>query len=241
MNQITSQPLPASPDRPTIEAIRALPMFHEVADAVIARVAEIAHVRTLAPGEKLFVQGTSNMCLHLLVSGQISTFRTAHDGTVTVIDVVRPPGHLGLQGLPARLPSLVGAEAVSPSRVITVDGQSLLSLLSVEPSLAGVLLKAEAQDVRALVLQVCDLKLRTTAQRLGHYLLSLAPDPMGTSASLRLPFDKRLLAARLGCRQENLSRAFAALRELGVETHGSRVTMNDLARLRTYAVAYDEP
>ena len=55
-------------------------------------------------------------------------------------------------------------------------------------------------------------KLRTTAQRLGHYLLELAPDKTSNSATLRLPFDKRLLAARLGCRQENLSRAFATLR-----------------------------
>jgi hypothetical protein len=52
---------------------------------------------------------------------------------------------------------------------------------------------------------------------------------------MRLPFDKRLLAARLGCRQENLSRAFAALRSLGVETHGSRVILHDVARLRDYS------
>jgi len=85
------------------------------------------------------------------------------------------------------------------------------------------------------VRQVCDLKLRTTAQRLGCYLLALSKDQTATTASMRLPFDKRLLAARLGCRQENLSRAFAALRSLGVETHGSRVILHDVARLRDYS------
>ena len=89
--------------------------------------------------------------------------------------------------------------------------------------------------LRSLVLQVCDLKLRTTAQRLGHYLLELAPDQNGRSATLRLPFDKRLLAARLGCRQENLSRAFAALRGFGVETHGARVILHDIASLKAYS------
>jgi hypothetical protein len=52
---------------------------------------------------------------------------------------------------------------------------------------------------------------------------------------MRLPFDKRLLAARLGCRQENLSRAFAALRGFGVETHGARVILHDIAKLRAYS------
>jgi CRP/FNR family transcriptional activator FtrB len=98
------------------------------------------------------------------------------------------------------------------------------------------LLRAEAREFRALLRQVCDLKLRTTAQRLGCYLLSLAPAHHGNATALRLPFDKRLLAARLGCRQENLSRAFAALRGFGVETHGARVILHDIEKLRDYSV-----
>ena len=62
--------------------------------------------------------------------------------------------------------------------------------------------------------QVRDLKLRTAAQRLGCYLLARVKDGEAVKADFRLPFDKGLLAARLGCRQENLSRAFATLRDL---------------------------
>jgi len=43
-------------------------------------------------------------------------------------------------------------------------------------------------------------------------------------------------AARLGCRQENLSRAFATLRSAGVETHGSLVVLHDIPALRDFAV-----
>ena len=49
--------------------------------------------------------------------------------------------------------------------------------------------------------------------------------------------NKGLLASWLGCRAENLSRAFVALRAYGVETHGSRVLLHDVARLRAYAGA----
>jgi hypothetical protein len=70
--------------------------------------------------------------------------------------------------------------------------------------------------------------------------LSLSTEKVANATALRLPFDKRLLAARLGCRQENLSRAFAALRGFGVETHGARVTLHDIAKLQDYAVP-DEP
>ena len=55
-----------------------------------------------------------------------------------------------------------------------------------------------------MVRQVRDLKLRTAAQRLGCYLLARVKDGEAHKADFRLPFDKGLLAARLGCRQENL-------------------------------------
>jgi CRP-like cAMP-binding protein len=219
--------------------LREVTMFAGLDDRVLTRLALISELRSCAPGQMLYGQGDRNVPFCILVSGQISFFRTAPDGTVTVVDVANQSGHAGLQVVLTQLPSLGGAEIVAPSRVIVVDPAGLRALLPEEPSLSSALLLAEAMDLRNLVLQVFDLKLRTTAQRLGHYLLELAPDMTSRSATLRLPFDKRLLAARLGCRQENLSRAFATLRTLGVETRGARVVLHDIPKLRDYAVAFD--
>jgi CRP/FNR family transcriptional activator FtrB len=227
--------------RPEIAQLRDVTIFGRLEDRVLTRLAGISELRSFDTAERLYAQGEMNGSFCVLVSGQVSFFRTAPDGTVTVVDVLQPPGHIGLQAVLTQMPILTGAEAVAPTRVIQVDGAGLRALLRDEPSLASGLLLAEAMDFRSLVLQVCDLKLRTTAQRLGHYLLELAPDQSSPSATLRLPFDKRLLAARLGCRQENLSRAFATLREQGVETRGARVVLHDIPRLRDYAMAFDGP
>jgi CRP-like cAMP-binding protein len=230
-----------TPDRPAIAQLRGMTIFASLADHVLDRIAAVSELRNLETGTRLYAQGDLNIPFCILVSGQMSFFRTAPDGTVTVVDVVPPLGHTGLQAVLTQMPVLTGVEAVAPSRAILINGAGLRALIHEEPSLATALLLAEAKDFRALVLQVCDLKLRTTAQRLGYYLLELAPDKTSQSATLRLPFDKRLLAARLGCRQENLSRAFATLREQGVETRGARVVLHDIPRLRDYAVAFDEP
>lgn len=228
-------------DRPTIEQLRDTTIFGALEDRMLDRLAAISELRAYEAGTRLYAQGEQNIPLCIVMSGQLSFFRTAPDGTVTVVDVVHPSGHTGLQAVLTQMPVLTGVEVVSPSRLILIDGDGLRTLLRDEPSLATALLMAEAMDFRSLVLQVCDLKLRTTAQRLGHYLLELAPDKTSQSATLRLPFDKRLLAARLGCRQENLSRAFATLRDQGVETRGARVVLHDIPRLRDYAVAFDGP
>lgn len=228
-------------ERPTVTQLREVTIFGNLEDRVLDRLAAISELRSFESGTRLYSQGELHVPFCILVSGQMSFFRTAPDGTVTVVDVVHPTGHTGLQAVLTRMPVLTGVEVVAPSRAILIDGGGLRGLLHDEPSLASALLLAAAMDFRSLVLQVCDLKLRTTAQRLGHYLLELAPDKTSHSATLRLPFDKRLLAARLGCRQENLSRAFATLREQGVETRGARVVLHDIPRLRDYAVAFDGP
>jgi CRP-like cAMP-binding protein len=228
-------------DRPAIDQLRDTAIFGGLEDRVLDRLAAISEQRGLEAGARLYAQGELDIPLCIVISGQLSFFRTAPDGTVTVVDVVPASGHTGLQAVLTQMPVLTGVEAVSLSRVILVDGAGLRALLREETSLSAALLLAEAMDFRSLVLQVCDLKLRTTAQRLGYYLLELAPDKSSHSATLRLPFDKRLLAARLGCRQENLSRAFATLREQGVETRGARVVLHDIPRLRDYAVAFDGP
>jgi CRP-like cAMP-binding protein len=228
-----------SMERPTSRQLRGIAIFSSLEDRVLDRLAACAETRVLQTGTRLFSQGDIDIPFCILVSGQISSFRSAPDGSVTVVDVLQPPGHTGLQAVLTQMPVLTGVDTVAPSTIILIEAAGLRAMLPEEPSLASALLLAEALDLRALVLQVCDLKLRTTAQRLGHYLLQLAPDKASESATLRLPFDKRLLAARLGCRQENLSRAFATLREQGVETRGARVVLHDIPRLRDYAVAFD--
>lgn len=227
------------PERASVAQLRGLPIFADLEDRLLDRLAAVSELKSFDAGTRVCAQGDPNVPMCILLFGQMSFFRTAPDGTVTVVDVVHPNGYTGLQSVLTQMPMLTGVEAVAPSRAILIDGVGLRAMLGEEPALASALLRAEAQDFHALVLQVCDLKLRTTAQRLGHYLLELAPDKTSRSATLRLPFDKRLLAARLGCRQENLSRAFATLREQGVETRGARVVLHDIPRLRDYAVAFD--
>jgi hypothetical protein len=54
------------------------------------------------------------------------------------------------------------------------------------------------------------------------------------NATFELPFDKSLIARRLGMKPETFSRALAKLRGIGVETQGATVNVEDLDRLRAY-------
>jgi CRP-like cAMP-binding protein len=89
--------------------------------------------------------------------------------------------------------------------------------------------------LRRLVQQIEHLTVRSSTERLADFLVKLA-DNRNERAILRLPYDKGLIAARLGMQPETLSRALAKLRPLGVETKGSRVTIRDVDALRRHCV-----
>lgn len=220
---------------PMLQTLRTTPLLRDLPDPLLDRLAAISKIVTVAEDAEICRQGDAADQLIIVLDGQLAGFSTAANGTTAVVEVIRTGETLGLATLLARLPRLLGVRAVAPSRLLSIDAKGLLTLVEQEPSLVTALLRAEASEFRALVRQVCDLKLRTTAQRLGCYLLSLNTERQANATALRLPFDKRLLAARLGCRQENLSRAFAALRGFGVETHGARVILHDIASLKAYS------
>ena len=217
------------------QALRATPLLRDLTDSVLDRLAAISKIVNAPEDTEICRQGEAADALLIVLDGQLVGFTTAANGTTAVVEVIRSGETLGLATLLARLPRLLGVRTVTPSSLISIDALGLLALVEQEPALVTALLRAEANEFRALVRQVCDLKLRTTAQRLGCYLLSLTSERQANATALRLPFDKRLLAARLGCRQENLSRAFAALRGFGVETHGARVILHDIASLKAYS------
>ena len=112
-------------------------------------------------------------------------------------------------------------------------------VVAAQPAAAMAMMRAMSAELGNMTRQVVDLKVRIAAQRLGTYLLSQVKEPAATQAEFRLPVTKGLLAPWLGCRAENLSRAFMALRAYGVETHGSRVVLHDVSRLRAYAGAVE--
>lgn len=220
---------------PIVAALRMTPLLRDLPDAVIDQLAAISKIVNVPEDAEICRQGDSADELFIVLDGQLAGFSASANGSTAVVEVIRSGETLGLATVLARLPWLIGVRTVTASRLLTIESQALLEYVEQEPSLVTALLRAQANEFRSLVRQVCDLKLRTTAQRLGCYLLSLTNEARANATALRLPFDKRLLAARLGCRQENLSRAFAALRGFGVETHGARVILHDIAKLKAYS------
>ncbi|HEY1936290.1 MAG TPA: cyclic nucleotide-binding domain-containing protein [Acetobacteraceae bacterium] len=218
------------------DAIKKIPLFSQLDNSLLIRIGSVSTVVAVPAGEVLLRRGEVADSLNFLLEGRVTLSGAAIDGSSAIVDVLQPVSGVAIATVLGDLPCPISAQAVVASLLLIVAAGPLRTLISRAPSLAGAVLREVASDFGALMRQVLDLKLRSTPQRLGCYLLEQVEDPQADHADFRLPFDKGLLAARLGCRQENLSRAFATLRDVGVETHGARVTLHDVMALRNYAL-----
>lgn len=222
--------------QPVESVLGELPDFAGLDRGLLRQIAASGRVVRSPPRTMLCRQGTHPDALRYLLDGQAALTQKTANGVQVVIDLALPVSGLVVASALAATPYLMSAEAITAVTVLEIAAAPLRQLIDTAPSLATSMLRRVSLDSQSATKQVLDLKLRTTAQRLGCYLLSLVRNPADNQAEFRLPVQKGMIAGQLGCRFENLSRSFAMLRDLGVETHGSRVKLHDIASLEAYAI-----
>jgi len=221
------------------DALRRVGIFDRARPETRARLLEAAEALTLPPGGVLHRQGERPAALHLLLVGRL-VLEAQADDSVAVIEVCDAPATMVTAAVVRDRPYMSTAVALETAELLALPADVVRGCLAADPDFALALLDEMADRMRGLVAQVQSLKLRTGPQRLAHYLLELA-GPEAPPGEVLLPYDKRLVAARLGMTAESLSRAFAALRRYGVTTRGLRVVLADPARLRDFSKPPAEP
>jgi CRP/FNR family transcriptional activator FtrB len=217
--------------------LKAVPGFAQLDGDSLEQVAAASGLTEAGAGDVLFREGAEPEALYVLLDGRVSLTGTAPDTSSTVIDILEPASSFVLATVLCNEPYLMSAQTVSSALLVRIAAEAVRALVAARPAAAMAMIHAMSAELANMTRQVVDLKVRIAAQRLATYLLGLVREPDATEAAFRLPVAKGLLAPWLGCRAENLSRAFTVLRPFGVETHGSRVTLHDIARLRSYVGA----
>ncbi len=149
-------------------------------------------------------------------------------------DAVHPvvdPFRIAVRASPAGDLAEQRAAVRAAARLLRVPAASLRRKMQADPDICIAMLASTLQHLRLLVDQIEQLKAQTGAQRVAEFLLSLAQAESGP-ARVELPYDKSLLAGRLGMKPESLSRAFLRLKASGVTVEQAHVAIAELGRLR---------
>ncbi|MBT3701795.1 MAG: Crp/Fnr family transcriptional regulator [Alphaproteobacteria bacterium] len=220
-----------------IDQIAAIGPFADLPREDVEVLIGAAQPRHFARHSLLFSQGDPADSFFVILEGRVKLFTATEDGDENVVNVFGEGRSFGEAAMFASGRFPVNAEVVEDARLVRIMADHLFSHLAENKDLAFRMLAVMARRHRQFQKDITDIKSKTPGQRLGGFILAQTlaqTDVLSGSVSTSLPFDKALIAARIGIKPESLSRALARLRDIGVDCQGRDVHIEDIQRLREF-------
>jgi len=214
-------------------AMRSLPLFAGVATAHVDHMLQVSFLQRFPAHVELVREKEPADFLHVIVDGQVEVFAAYRDRETTV-SLLGPGQSFIVAAVVLDKVYLKSARALSPSRILMIPADAVRKCFSEDASFARALAIEVALAYRGVVKELKNQKLRSGLERLANWLL-VRDAECGSTGKLILPFDKKVLAARLGMAPEVLSRSLAALARYHVVVSGPSIQLNDLDALRKLA------
>ena len=217
-----------------LQIITRLAVFRGLKSETVQHIIAPATAVMLRPHELIMRQDDPATAFFIVIDGWVKLYRSTSAGDETVIDMMTKGDSFAEAVAFTGNRYIATAEAVSTARVGRIPADHLVRCIRGSPDIALAMIASISQHMHHLVQQVEQLKAQSGVQRVAEFLASLSLAEHGHCA-LALPYDKILIAGRLGLTPESLSRAFARLRNIGVVVEASNVIVNDVAKLRRLA------
>ena len=207
------------------------PIMASLGQASLARMLDLAAAVSFEARDILFREGEHADVFYCVLSGYVRLYRLNKDGREADIRICGPGDSFAECLLYLGPNYRYNAQAAEGVTLARFDLAKVRAAAEQDVEISRAIMQALATHLLTTMDCVANDRLQTAPQRVAHFLLTSCPKE-STSASIRLPFQKSLLAGKLGLAPEALSRAFSALRGAGVTVRGRLIQINDVNALR---------
>jgi CRP-like cAMP-binding protein len=210
--------------------IRSTAIFSGLSPETLENLISDASVQQHDRSEVLFMQGDQAIAFYVVLEGWVKVYRMTPAGEEAIVGVFTRGQSFAEAAAftggnyPAR------CEAVTECRTLIIPARRLFDRIRESPEIGLAMLASTSHHLHQLIQQIEQLKAHTGAQRIAEFLISLAPVAEGP-CTIALPYDKVLIAGRLGMKPESLSRAFQRLRGVGVLIKQNMASITDVKTL----------
>lgn len=220
-------------DRDVLLQLQFAPLFTGLAEKDVRELLDEAELLVLEHEHLLYREGAPVDRFYVVLDGHVELSLDV-DGRKSVVEVARRSTVLGDAAMFGPGHYFMTARVLTHARLLAVPAASFRDRLEKRLDITLHMLTTLSFRLRMLIRQIAELKLKSTAQRLGSFLITLSDAESGR-VELRFPYDKKLVADQLGMKPESLSRALGKLAKVGVESRPDNVVLvADMARLREF-------
>ncbi|MCB1331409.1 MAG: Crp/Fnr family transcriptional regulator [Maritimibacter sp.] len=221
--------------KPKYERIaRKSTLLANAPEDVVTALLDRATIHRCDRGTTIFAQDDPAEAIFIVLDGWVKLHRIAASGIEAIVGVFSR-GHSFGESVAMRQGTYpVFAESVTDCILMRFEARDMFNHMRKNPEMALAILNATYAHLISFIEQIEQLKARTGPQRVAEFLLALTKAPVG-ACSVKLPYDKVLIAGQLGMKPESLSRAFTKLRGQGVRVRQTSAEIDDVQTLRGYA------
>jgi len=223
--------------------VASVALFAGFPPAILASVARQSWAFAAPRGTTFLARGALLPGILALAYGSAKLALRAPDNEERVLRLVSAGQTFGESAALLGRASAYEAIALAESKLVVIPVAQVLFLLERDSRFARQLVTALAEAKLGLLSELEATTLRRGAQRLAHYLGSLAePAQVPGQFVARLPASKTLIASRLDMKKETLSRLLRSLARQGViEVRRREIDILDRERLAQIAPFDGEP
>lgn len=225
-----------------IEQMRELRVFKDVETGRVDQMLKCSFLQRFPAGVELVSEGETADFLNVVVDGTVEVF-SAYRDRETTISTLGPGQCFITAAVVLDRVNLKSARSLTPARILLIPAVSVRQHFTEDAAFARCLALDLAEGYRLVVKELKNQKLRSGLERLANWIVAYRAQ-LGNVAQFELPFEKKVLAARLGLAPEVLSRSFAALAPFKVKVSGATIRINDveaLTRLARPTPTIDDP
>jgi CRP/FNR family transcriptional regulator, cyclic AMP receptor protein len=208
-----------------IAFLRSVPLFADLDQATLSRLARVSRSTSLPKGYLLFSQADQAESAYVVYSGRVDIMLTTADGRELVINEMGPGDCFGELSLVTNLPRSTSAIARRASDVLIIPRDEFLSELEANPKMLRRLLETTAHRLQISGERESALAFLDASARLARILLQLDRE-FSTDGFVTISQDD--LAQRLGLARQTVAKTLGQWRRSGwlVTGRGKIVVLN---------------
>jgi CRP/FNR family transcriptional activator FtrB len=207
------------------EKLQAIALFADLSPQTWHALHDAMTIEELPSRTILLQEGEVSPWLYLVPEGPVQVF-TSRAGRRTTITVLSAPALVPAEIAFCEGPSPVSARTLNRCTVGRIAAEDARALVRRRREVAELMSRHLALRWRDLLREAKGLRARTTLERLVSWICAMSGESH-VPGMIVLPYEKAILAGRLGMAPETLSREFARLSRFGVTVRGRRIEVAD--------------
>ncbi|MGZ4328704.1 MAG: Crp/Fnr family transcriptional regulator [Solirubrobacteraceae bacterium] len=222
----------------TIALLRAVPVFSELGEEELARVAEVAVPRQFVAGEVVCREGDESSTCYIVRRGRARAVREHPDGRSITLANFGPGDIFGELAMFDDERRSATIETLEDTEAIAILGGDMRRLLSEHADIAVKLLASLGRRLRETNERLARQSFQTVQSRVASVLLQLVAGARSEGAEegdVLITSTQASLAQLAGSSRESASRFLAVLERAGIITQGrGKLVVHDPGALERY-------